>query len=145
MTRSQLMTHCKNFASGKTAIDLVCRTECAVKLFKEYKSVGVYSRHGQLAKKRIVGIFIRQDRMQRRRVNRYTPAKPVGRPRKDENRVLISYLAAAFTRATGLRVTLNREGTGASTFEAFVTPILKDVGVRDVRRTIANHLKARPQ
>lgn len=94
---------------------------------------------------RFIGSYIQQGPAQRRRIDIRFPPVRVGRPSKSEERVLVSFLAAAFTKATGRPVTLNREGdvSGCSSFEAFLTPILQKLRIADVRAKVSDHMRRR--
>ncbi len=145
LSRPQLMKHIKLFATGKDALLLFSKVQFAIDVYKASKGSGTYGRHGLLMEKRIVGGHIRQDRTQRRWETIYVPSRSVGRPRKDENRVLISLLATAFSQTTGEPIMLDRQYRNPSRFQEFARPILESVGAFDVRRIIANHMKARSQ
>lgn len=145
LSRRQLMKHIKLFATGKDALLLFRKVQFAIDVYKDSKDGGTYGRHGLLMEKRILGGHMRQDRTQHRWKTIYFPSRSIGRPRKDENRVLISLLATAFSQITGEPVMLDREYRDPSRFQEFARPILESVGAFDVRRIIANHMKARSQ
>ena len=75
----------------------------------------------------------------------YGSAPPRGRgaPRKDEYTILVSSLATALALATNKPSTQNYGGNVASTFEAFVGPILTDLGISNVKGLVKKQIQLR--
>jgi len=143
LRNQDLIKHIKKFSSGNQAIKLFTRTRYAIQLYSEECKKGAYGRTGKLHSRVLIGKQIKKQRNQRRLISIYIPKNSVGRPKKNEVRVLVSFLAAALRSTTKFRITLNREGTPPSNFERFLTPILYDIGIFDVRGWISEHLKQR--
>lgn len=137
VTRQELFRHIRRFCKDAQARELLSAVERNILYYRE--SMAGQPRH------RFCGARTVQVSGKRRLKDIYLPPRPVGRPPNDQERVLVSFLAASFTKATGRAVTLNREGdvSGCSCFEAFVTPVLQLLGIRDARGKISEHLKRR--
>jgi hypothetical protein len=103
---------------------LAINTENAIENYRLNKVRGAYNLKGNLVASILCGQFVRKDKLQNRIVTKSFPYAGCGRPRNDAVRVLVSFVAAAFTQAGG-RVTLNREEMKSSAFQAYLEPILK--------------------
>lgn len=92
--------------------------------------------------RQIVRANIRQyDQLATRRPKSRTRGR--GAPPKDEIVVLVSSLAAGFALYTRHRVTRNFAEQLPSPAEAFLRPILEDLGIRDPSGWIRKHIEAR--
>ena len=138
-----LMGHVEQFASGGNAIRLFRNTENAMTLYRSISEGGVYDQHDELTKRRLLGGYIRQDRKQRRYVRIYAPVKTKGRPKKLAKDVLVSFLAYAFSAATGKMASLRAVAQPPSPFELFLTPIFEELKLVDVRGSVAKHVRIR--
>lgn len=125
------------------AQDLALASERIVENYHLNKVRGVYNAKGSLVPSLPYRRFVRKDKLQNRVVTKSYPNVAPGRPRKDEVRVLVSYLAWAFCRATRKPVTLNQKGMKPSDFHLYIEPILNSIGLFDVRGYITDHMNAR--
>ena len=132
------MKHCQQFAEQGNARKL---KTAIIEAVDEYK-VQRDKKHAP----KVIGERIQQQKSQRRKIQVVTPRPPrTGRKGKDAERFLVSTLAAAFARFTGQLVTQNWEDEveGQSLFEQFLYPILMDIGVKDRRQKLRDHLRRR--
>jgi hypothetical protein len=125
------------------AQNLALSSERIIENYHLNKVRGVYNTKGALVPSLHHGRFVRKDKMQNRIVTKAFPIAGRGRPRKDEVRVLVSYLAWAFCKATQKPITLNQKEMKPSNFQAYIEPILNSVGLFDVRGYITDHMNAR--
>jgi len=133
-----LVRHCQQFATGKNAVKLKTAVIEAVEEFKIQRDM-------KLAPK-VIGEKIQQQKSQRRRILVVTPRpQRTGRKGKDAERFLVSALAGAFARFTAHPISQNWEDDtkGPSSFEQFLYPILTDIGIKDRRQKLRDHLRRR--
>lgn len=138
INHASLLKHCQQFSIGKNATKL---KRAILEGVDEYKA--------QIAKKqvpKVIGERIQQQKNQRRKIPVLAPRpQRTGRKGKDAERFLVSTLAGAFARFTELPITQNWEDDtkGPSSFEQFLYPILTDIGIKDRRQKLRDHLRRR--
>jgi hypothetical protein len=142
-TRSDLMKHIKQFVSGRRAVLLMRKTLAALAVYEESKQRGVYGPSGNLRQRILVGVYVKRGAKQRRVVQRHLPSINRGRPRKDENLILVSLLATAYVHVTEQPVTQYYRDQPPSAFEAFATPIMDLARIEDTHGWITKHIHSR--
>lgn len=139
----KLMKHIKQFTEGSSAKGLYRSTIDAIDYYNQMINKGIYGKNGYFHPNKVTGMKINYENGHRRFVKKYLLVKPVGRPRKTEVGMLVSFLATSFSKHTGEPITLNRDEDPPSSFHLFCEPIMKDLKIFDIRGWLKKHMKSR--
>jgi hypothetical protein len=126
------------------ASSLAQKTIQAIREYQKNQQSGVYDTQGKIQNSILYGASLRSDRSQNRIVQKTYPKRKSGRPKRDDIRILVSFLATAFASVTNKPVTLNQEGAlPLSPFHSFIEPIFDELKLSNLRDYIADHMSAR--